>query len=60
MQQVAEASPDFDISVLASMGEIIDKQELQEMQHQHEQEVATLMNKIKGRVIITSSVIRII
>lgn len=50
MQRVADASPDLDITALAGMGDAVDKKELQDLQQQHEKEVDSLMEKIKGNL----------
>lgn len=50
LQRVADASPDLDITMLAGMGETVDKKELQDIQQQHEKEIDNLMDKIKGNV----------
>lgn len=54
MQRVAETSADLDITALAGMADTVDKKELQDLQQQHEKEIDSLMEKIKGNVIVSS------
>ncbi|KAG0717867.1 hypothetical protein GWK47_053597 [Chionoecetes opilio] len=48
IQRVADGPSDLDISLLGGMGDTGDKDEIQDLQQQHEKEVDNLMDKIKG------------